>query len=94
MDVRSSDGILNLRCSSDDYGKPNMSRISQHMEGNLRIQFDLIVGVSDWVTERSSGASSNNFNIRRTFVQDEYPIGIHLFAFIWEWCFMEFINSF
>ncbi|WMV33372.1 hypothetical protein MTR67_026757 [Solanum verrucosum] len=32
MDVRSSDGILNLRCSSDDYGKPNMSRISQHME--------------------------------------------------------------
>ncbi|KAG5599412.1 hypothetical protein H5410_030782 [Solanum commersonii] len=55
MDVRSSDGILNLRCSSDDYGKPNMSRISQHMEGNLRIQFDLIVGVSDWVTERSSG---------------------------------------
>lgn len=32
-------------------------------------------------------------NIRRTFVQDEYPIGIHLLPFIWEWCFLEFIYS-
>lgn len=31
MDVRSSNGILNL-CSSGDCGKPNMSSTSQHME--------------------------------------------------------------